>query len=173
MFFIASNAYFFVTISMKYDSVTDKILHAYGIKRVKECYVITEYYYLQNGKDNIICKDLDENVDLTESIKVQKYTDDFNIPLEKFDINNSVKALLFEKSFNHSLDNLPSHIELIIFPFKSNFSMSVDNLPVGCKYLLFGKHFQQSLQLLPTSVIFVQYPLFSECYKCIYDKNKI
>jgi hypothetical protein len=158
---------------MEYDSVTDKILHLYGIKRVKECYMMTEYYYLQNGKDNIIFKDLDENVNETESIKVQKYADDFNIPLEKFDINTSVRAILFGESFNHSLDNLPSHIELIIFPFNSNFSMSVDNLPVGCKYLLFGQYFQQSLQLLPTSVIFVEYALFSECYKCIYDKNKI
>jgi hypothetical protein len=158
---------------MKYESVTDKILHLYGIKRVKECYIMTEYYYLQNIKENIIVKDLDENVDLTESIKVQKYTDDFNIPLENFDINNSVRAIIFGQSFNHSLDNLPSHIELIIFPFNSNFSMSVDNLPIGCKYLLFGQYFQHSLQLLPTSVIFVEYALFSECYKYIYDKNKI
>jgi hypothetical protein len=79
-------------------------------------------------------------------------------------IPSSVKIIIFGNRFNKPLDNLPSQIEIIIFHTNSMFNQKLDNLPINLRGIILGKNFKQSLDLLPPSIEFIDFPYYLDKY---------
>ena len=118
---------------------------------------------LQNCKNHYINYNLylDAPVDYSriDQIKILKIIE--NIPLSdkllKYIEEYKIKYLEFGVDFNHPIYSLPACVEHIFFHPASKFNHPLVNLPANLKTLILGSGYWQTMDFLPSSLLFLGY----------------
>jgi hypothetical protein len=104
---------------------------------------------------------LDAPVDYSriEQIKILKIIE--NLPLSakllKYIEELQIKYLEFSMYFNHPINNLPACVEHIFFYPGSKFNQPLVNLPANLKTLILGDGYNETMEYLPCSLLFLGY----------------
>jgi hypothetical protein len=104
---------------------------------------------------------LDAPVDYSrlENIKILKIKE--NIPLTDklvtYIIENNIKYIEFGEAFNQPINKLPNCIEHIYFNPFSIFNHPLVNLPSNLKTLIIGSGYWETLDYLPSSLLYLGY----------------
>ena len=107
-----------------------------------------KYYFYQNKPTGIFNKSVDL---FPHHIKSIIFNDKFNQPVNN--LPTKLKELVFGNEFNQLVDNLPPKLVKLIFG--ENFNQQITNLP-PIKILLLGLSFNQTLDYLPSSIIYLE-----------------
>lgn len=108
-----------------------------------------------------------------ENIKILKIID--NQPLSdkvlKYIEETGIKYLEFGADFDFPLDKLPYCVEHIFFNPNSKFNQPLINLPPNLKTLILGSGYWQSMEYLPSSLLFLGYHKFLSNFKNKYGES--
>jgi hypothetical protein len=116
---------------------------------------LTNSFYLHYN----LYLDAPVNYSRLENVKILKIKENISLTdkLVTYIIENSIKYIEFGEAFNQPINKLPNCVEHIYFHPFSNFNHPFVNLPSNIKTLIIGSGYWETLDYLPSSLLYLGY----------------